>query len=807
MDQNDAETLTTKRLNDSNTRIAYLRFDLSLFDAAPEDVSLVTLQLQLTGGGVAGDTLKIFGLNDGALGNDGITSETNWTNVLVWNNQPAGTVANAVAALPNANTVDLLDSPLAFDTATGIKTFSISLTKFQSFLGGDTNDQLTLLFVNTANANPTWASATNTGGNLKPTLHLEYTPSVPPTGHLWNGASPLNNNWTTGANWADGLPAAAGQTLEFGGTTRLTPNDDLPAGTSIGGLIFNSTAGEFVLGGNNVTLGGDINVLSTNLQTVNFGMVLSADSQFDVKSGGQLVVNGEISGGFGVTKSGGGTLVLNSPNTYTGGTTLNSGTLQIGVANALGSIANVTINGGSLDTNGNSIAFGTLSGTGGTITNSSTVPVTLTVGAGDATSTYAGSIQNGSATTSLVKTGSGAQTFAITNNSFTGGVTINSGTLIVSGAAGNTALGKGDVTILAGGTLTGANQDAFGFTPGTNNAPATIFINGGTVTDLGTGNYRVTLPNLVFTGGLLTSAPGNNGDANGNYSFNGDNSTFTLTTNPSATTALINAGVIAVQKPTTLDVASGTTPSSVDLTISSVLRSFGTGTAPFTKTGAGVLSLTGANTYLGATTVNGGRLLVGDGVSGSLNGTASVTVNIGGTLGGSGSIAPAADGSVILNAGAFLEPGHLGVGTLTVAVTGAGQFDLSGAAGITDAGAFNFQLGASQAASDSVLLSAGALLIGTDVLEFDDFIFTDAGGAASGTYTLFDTANPIIGTLGANVSGGLGGGFFGTLAFADGGNDLVLIVVPEPGTGIASLLGGAVLLGFRRSRSAARRRS
>ena len=33
-----------------------------------------------------------------------------------------------------------------------------------------------------------------------------------------------------------------------------------------------------------------------------------------------------------------------------------------------------------------------------------------------------------------------------------------------------------------------------------------ININGGTVTNLGTASYRITLPNLTFTGGSLTSA-------------------------------------------------------------------------------------------------------------------------------------------------------------------------------------------------------------------------------------------------------------------------------------------------------------
>jgi len=66
------------------------------------------------------------------------------------------------------------------------------------------------------------------------------------------------------------------------------------------------------------------------------------------------------------------------------------------------------------------------------------------------------------------------------------------------------------------------------------------------------------------------------------------------------------------------------------------------------------LVMTGANTYTGATNVTGGTLQVGDGATGSLNGSGTVTVSNAGTkLSGSGSIA----GSTIIGSGALLAPG------------------------------------------------------------------------------------------------------------------------------------------------------
>jgi hypothetical protein len=209
------------------------------------------------------------------------------------------------------------------------------------------------------------------------------------------------------------------------------------------------------------------------------------------------------------------------------------------------------------------------------------------------------------------------------------------------------------------------------------------------------------------------------------------------------------------------------------------------------KQGAGRLLLIGANTSLGPTNVTAGTLLVGDGVSGSLNGTSSVSVTSGATLGGSGTIMVTA-GNVTLTTGASLAPG-ISAGTLTFDL-GLGMLDVTGAAG--GASAFKFELGVT---SDKVALTSGPLSIGNGLLNLNDFVFTDAGGFAGGSFTLFDGASPIVGTLGSSLSGTVLG-LNATLGLADNGNDLVLVVVPEPGTAFA-LLAGLSALALRRKRT------
>lgn len=141
-------------------------------------------------------------------------------------------------------------------------------------------------------------------------------------GDNWSGnGGNGNNNWD-GNNSA----VAANDDLIFSGTVRLTPNNNTAADTSYASITFNNTAGAFTLGGNRITLGGNVTNNDTDLQTINMDLILSGTRTFDAAAG-NLAVGGVISGSNGLTKTGSNLLLLTNANLHTGTTLVNAGTL------------------------------------------------------------------------------------------------------------------------------------------------------------------------------------------------------------------------------------------------------------------------------------------------------------------------------------------------------------------------------------------------------------------------------------------------------------------------------------------------
>src|SRR4029077_16033701 len=116
-------------------------------------------------------------------------------------------------------------------------------------------------------------------------------------------------------------------------------------------------------------------------------------------------------------------------------------------------------------------------------------------------------------------------------------------------------------------------------------------------------------------------------------------------------------------------------------------------TGSISKIGTGTLTLTGANSYSGSTTVTSGILLVNN-ISGSGTGTGAVSVNAG-TLGGSGNIAGAVTVGTNSGAGASLAPskGVQRPATLTI----------QGALPLNDDSTFIYKLETEPSASDEVI--------------------------------------------------------------------------------------------------------
>jgi autotransporter-associated beta strand protein len=150
----------------------------------------------------------------------------------------------------------------------------------------------------------------------------------------WDGQG-TNDNWTTKTNWDSDVGPGQGNTLNFSGTTRLTPNNVFPAGVSFPSLLFDSAAGAFTLSGTQVKLTSLIQNFSANAQIVNLpidldtGVTLQLDTTVN---SGDLTLGGVIGGAGGIRKislAATTTLILSGANTYSGATAVYAGNVSI----------------------------------------------------------------------------------------------------------------------------------------------------------------------------------------------------------------------------------------------------------------------------------------------------------------------------------------------------------------------------------------------------------------------------------------------------------------------------------------------
>ena len=346
----------------------------------------------------------------------------------------------------------------------------------------------------------------------------------------------------------------------------------------------------------------------------------------------------------------------------------------------------------------------------------------------------------------MTKSGAGKLILAAANTFSGGSVTVNEGTLQLNGP---TTPGKGQltgvttITVNAGATLLANVGDAFGWTAGME----ALIINGGTVTGSSGTSFSFGEP-VTMTGGTLSTTGGGYIAVWGNTI----NATSDADGNPASISGILQQGGPAV-----FSVTRGPLAPVSDLNVSAVGQRFGG--SYLQVSGDGVMTLSGNNTYPGATKIDTATLIMG-GAGQWFGGTSSYSI----LLSNDGSLIYASSADQTLN-GTIT-----GAGSLTQ--RGPGKLTLNGATSYTgnttvNAGTLSMRNASLDDASTVTIASGGVLDLnfdetGGDVTDIVANLVIDSvvmpggvyGATGSGATTIDDTHFSGVGTLTVTATGG-----------------------------------------------------
>ena len=209
-------------------------------------------------------------------------------------------------------------------------------------------------------ANNTFNTSGSTGALTAPIALGANTLTLAPVSAAYSLTLSGIISGTGGISNTTGTSILSGANTYTGTTTLSSGTLDINNATAIGtgtftittGTIDNTSGSAITLSNNNVqNWNGDFTFTGTNALNIGTGAVAMNAARKVTVSPGTLTTGGIISGAtFRLTKAGSGALTLSGANTYTGGTTLSAGTLNINNASALGTIAGTfIINGGTID--------------------------------------------------------------------------------------------------------------------------------------------------------------------------------------------------------------------------------------------------------------------------------------------------------------------------------------------------------------------------------------------------------------------------------------------------------------------------
>jgi autotransporter-associated beta strand protein len=528
-------------------------------------VSTLSVGGTLNIGGGGGTKNLLFDLGAAAAGTDKIavsgafSMETSGAGVI--NINQLGGVATRADA--NATGYDIITAASGLSAAD----FRLATTKAFGQTFGLTSPNPQTLRLTTAQVGTDVGNTTLSAANSSWATAANFSPSGLPD-YTSNVTISNNNMGTTSLNGSTDI-----NSLTF--TTSMTAGSTISAGTATAGtpasmLVIEAAGVNGNTAGNGITLNNN-----SGTHTISANVGIARNQTWSVASAGTLAVSGNITdfgGGYGITKSGGGTLQLTGTNTFFGGLTLSGGTVIVTSDANLGAASGpITVTSNSTLLLGVSAAATINSSrqinlNGGTATFTNVTPISGSSFSTSGKVTGAGSI--------LVSAGTNTPVFTLSLNSlsndFTGAVTID--------ATGNG--GSNTITVNAASLAdaTGSGNIRFGRNQGSVTQQFTY-----------TGTSDLTLDNRKIE--FLATT--------GTASRAGLSST--------SAAIIVNTDlVVAAGGGTTLILgAEATVPSRFN----GILKDGSLATL-ITKTGSGTWVLSGANTYTGVTTVSGGTLSI-----------------------------------------------------------------------------------------------------------------------------------------------------------------------------------------------------
>ena len=767
----------------------YINFDLSsLAGKTIVGPALVTLQNgnATWGGGVDGSYVATANGSWTAAGGQPLPGATAIANAV----NATGSYGNGAAVswgIGSTTFQGLVDNPstyygLAVIGGSGSQLhFTGPANPFLSVATGNLTAATGLITANTGSS--TWNAANyafQASSAYSPTLNTLNINGALADGISGAGTVVINNGGTIAVNQAGNVnyyQAIDGTTIHTGGRLTINAHSNIMNLTLAGGELASTgtdaTWGSWGIGGQTNVTGGVTSTISAQQVTLSNGV-------FDVGSGSTLNFTGTTRAGS-LVKNGAGTMRFTGWQSYTGGTTINAGTLEVVNQNSgYGWLRGaVTVNqGGTLQFSGGD---GTGFGWNSNVTN-------LTI--------------NGGSFLGGGHVGFGNFTTVALND---GGLISGAGQWNGDGLLGFSSSGNSTNTISGNWTLRSDNGANHTFNVGNGSSNVDLLVDAnlsdqnvpwlaasilnksglGTMVLSGTNSYRggtsVNSGTLVFANTAARAGEGNTNVASG----------ATLGLGVGGSGFFSSADVASLFSNTMSRVSIDANASiGIDTSAGNFVLSDSIADSPsrgLTKLGQNSLEITGTNTYTGATVVRQGSLIV----NGSIANASTTTVQSGATISGGGSV-----GSLTVESGAFVNPGNSpGILTVNGAYNQAGTL-VAEITGLT-AGSQHDQVvvngTVSLSGSLDVQFSAGTYAV-------NDMIFllvNDSNDTVNGIFTGFNQGDTVTNY----------GGFDWLISYnADsttssftGGNDIALRAIPEPSASLLAGLGALALLRRRRS--------